>query len=58
MKRLLLQSVVIVTTAALRLLDAWLGPQIGLVHRIEAIREWARLKLDNDQRGEDEDDAP
>lgn len=55
MKRLCLHGVVIVTSVALRLADAWLWPQIGLAHRIEAIREWARLKLNNDKPEEDED---
>jgi hypothetical protein len=57
MNRLLLQGVVIVTTAALRLLDVWMGSQIGLLHHIEVIREWARLKLDNNQRREDENNV-
>lgn len=49
MKMILLYGIVRVTTTALWLADAWLWPQIGLAHRIETIREWARLKLDNDK---------
>jgi hypothetical protein len=55
MKRLCLHGVVIMSTGALNLADAWLWSQIGLAHRIEAIREWARLKLDNSKPQEHED---
>lgn len=57
MMRLLLHGVVIVTTAALCLADAWLWPQIGLAHRIEQVRDWARRKLDNDKPEDDDDGA-
>jgi len=57
MKVLLLHGVVKTTTAALWLANAWLWPQIGLAHRIEQIREWARLKLDNDSREDNNDGA-
>ncbi len=57
MKRTLFHGVVIVTTAALCLADAWLWPQIGLAHRIEQVRDWARRKLDNDKPEDDDDGA-
>lgn len=47
MKALLPYCVVKVTTMVLCLADAWLWPQIALAHRIETIREWGRLKLEN-----------
>lgn len=56
MKALLFNSVLITTTAALRLADCWLWPQLQIVHRLEGVREWARLKLDNRSKGGRRDD--
>ena len=54
MKVTLLCCVMKAMAVALWLADTWLWPQIALTHRVESIREWARLKLDNERAKDDE----
>jgi hypothetical protein len=56
MKRLYWRGIVTITTLLLKVMDAWLWPQLDLTHRIVVIQERARLKLDN--QTEDKDNAP